>query len=256
MAKQKECPFCSGKYDDMLAACPYCGTINYKGAEAEYLNKLENVRTDMENLGSLPEQAVKKEVKKLKKLFIIIGIILVVLAAVFAGLYFLAYYEPPRDLQADYQWRQANYPIMDELYEQGAYDELREMYRTAWEEDRPLYEWEHDDFCSILDDAYFMKEILEQVEAGEELSDYYYKELVYYGWKFQGPYIKEHMDADEIERIKPFVEEYLEDFQSRWEFTEEEKAEFTEYMDENYGYPDFDLCEDYVKKWKKENRKK
>lgn len=256
MAKQRECPFCGGKYDEMLAACPYCGTTNYKGAEAEYLKKLENVREDMEKLADVPEQAVKKEVRKVKKLFLIVAAILVGVGIVGICCHFVISRGTQRDLQADYQWKQVNYPILNELYEQEAYDELVERYRTAWEEDCPLYEWEHDDFCGILEEAFFVQEILEWIAAGEELPEYYYEELIYYGWKFQGPFIEENLDAEEIRRITPYVEAYLEDFHGRWEFTEAEIAQFTKGMDENYGYPEYDFCEKYIKKWKKENGKR
>ena len=220
------------------------------------MNKLEDVRTDMESLGNVPVQEMKKELKGslrfIRKVFvgIAIGAVLLILFRMWVD------YEPPRDLQADYLWKQTNYPIMDELYEKRDFENLVAMYREAVEEDYPVYDWEHDYFCGILDDVFYAQAILERVIAGEELRNAYYEDLVYYGWKFDGPYIEEHLSEEEIELVNPYVEDYLKDFYVRWEFTEKERAAFTEHMSEHYGYPSFDLCEDYIKKWKKEQQKK
>lgn len=256
MTKKKSCPFCAAEYLDNLPACPYCGTMNYKGAEAEYLEKLENVRTDMENLGDVPVQEMKKEFRStlrfMWKVFIGIAILAVLLIVWYAWIN----HEPERDPQADYLWKQTNYPIFDELYEKRDYEELVRRYREAVENDQLIYDWEHDYFCGALDDLFYVEAILERLAAGEELSDYYYEDLVYYGWKYDGFYLEEHLTEEEIELITPYVEHYLEDFHARWEFTEKERAEFTEHMNEHYGHPSFDLCEDYINKWKKEQRKK
>lgn len=62
--KKITCPACGAEYEDTLPKCPYCDLINYKGAEKEYLEKLEGVRQDMSELADVPEEAVKAELKK------------------------------------------------------------------------------------------------------------------------------------------------------------------------------------------------
>ena len=37
------CSSCGAEFEDTLPKCPYCGSLNYKGAEAEYLGKLESM---------------------------------------------------------------------------------------------------------------------------------------------------------------------------------------------------------------------
>ena len=44
------CSSCGAEFEDTLPKCPYCGSLNYKGAEAEYLGKLESMRQDMQQL--------------------------------------------------------------------------------------------------------------------------------------------------------------------------------------------------------------
>lgn len=57
------CSGCGAEYDATLPKCPYCDIINYSGAEAEYLNKLDDVREDMEELAYVPQESVKAELK-------------------------------------------------------------------------------------------------------------------------------------------------------------------------------------------------
>ena len=58
------CSSCGAEFEDTLPKCPYCGSLNYKGAEAEYLGKLEDVRRDMQQLEQVPEKELKKKMNK------------------------------------------------------------------------------------------------------------------------------------------------------------------------------------------------
>ena len=58
------CSSCGAEFEDTLPKCPYCGSLNYKGAEAEYLGKLESMRQDMQQLEQVPEKELKKKLKK------------------------------------------------------------------------------------------------------------------------------------------------------------------------------------------------
>ena len=62
------CSSCGAEFEDTLPKCPYCGSLNYKGAEAEYLGKLESIRQDMQQLEQVPEKELKKKLKKKQKL--------------------------------------------------------------------------------------------------------------------------------------------------------------------------------------------
>ena len=53
------CSSCGAEFEDTLPKCPYCGSLNYKGAEAEYLGKLESMRQDMQQLEQVPEKELQ-----------------------------------------------------------------------------------------------------------------------------------------------------------------------------------------------------
>lgn len=66
------CKFCGAHFDEMLPKCPYCESTNIKGAQAQYMERLEDVRSDMEGLAQIPVQETKKEIKKQTKFILII----------------------------------------------------------------------------------------------------------------------------------------------------------------------------------------
>ena len=85
------CSSCGAEFEDTLPKCPYCGSLNYKGAEAEYLGKLESMRQDMQQLEQVPEKELKKKLKKKQKCVIKLLILLAALAAILAVIVFRAH---------------------------------------------------------------------------------------------------------------------------------------------------------------------
>ena len=154
MAEKKVivCGSCGATFDEKLAACPYCDTTNIKGAETQYLDKLEDVREDLADLTDVPMTEVKKEVKKQTKFIIVtIGTILGILLLLVGISLFMKHKDGTRDLQADYIWQQENFPILEELYAQENYEEMVAFYGKAYEEDRPVNKWEHAGFCAAME---------------------------------------------------------------------------------------------------------
>lgn len=143
MKSKKICPSCTAEYSDTLPKCPYCGTLNIKGAQAEYLNKLESVRRDLEELEEVPLQETRKEAVRqgqfLKKILLVLG----VLAVLFAGL--MAWSNRPlkENRLEEYKWKQEMFPVFDELYENGDYDVLVEAYWEALDQGMPFWDWQH-----------------------------------------------------------------------------------------------------------------
>lgn len=86
------CPNCGGEFKEQSAKCPYCGTMYYPGAEEEYLKKLEHVRTDLEDLGAVPEQETVKAIKKRAGWVIKLAVAAIIVIVLGAG--FLAWKNP------------------------------------------------------------------------------------------------------------------------------------------------------------------
>ena len=47
------CPSCGYEFDGTLAACPACGTMHYPGAEADYLEHLDDVKEQLQSLNKV-----------------------------------------------------------------------------------------------------------------------------------------------------------------------------------------------------------
>lgn len=248
----KICPSCAAEYEDTLPKCPYCGTLNYSGAEAEYFEKLEDVREDMEDLGDVPAYEMKKEFAKqrsfLKKILLILGVLALGLAA------FTVYLN--RDMQVDakaeYRWKQEVFPILDELYTEKKYEELLEAYWEAAASDMPSWDWAHADFCDMLDQCIYLDELLEREAVGKELTDLDYTYLLYYGLRLTGN-SDDELDEEEEKNLEPYVERITADFQKRWSFTDEEMEAIEKERKENYGHVSFQFCEEYIEVWLKSN---
>lgn len=254
--KLMECKSCGAHFDEMLPACPYCGTMSIKGAEAEYMDKLEDIREDMEDLIAVPVMETKKALKKQTKfVLIVIGVILgLFLLLVLVELIF-GYHAPKRDRQADFAWQQETFPVLDELYEQENYNELLTRYYQAFEEDAPIGAWEHYEFTSALALMADFNYILDEEASGKVLNKYDYRSLLYAGFRVETYAESTAYTEEELERLQPYIERVREDFNTRWNFTREELEYFEKEAEENYGVVPYDAIEDFVEDWMKKEGK-
>ncbi len=254
--KLMECKSCGAHFDEMIPACPYCGTMSIKGAEAEYMDKLEDIREDMEELAAVPVMETKKALKKQTKfVLIVIGVILgLFLLLVLVELIF-GYHAPKRDRQADFVWQQETFPVLNELYEQEKYDELLTQYYKACEEDAPIYAWEHYEFISALALMADFNYILDEEASGKALNEYDYQSLLYAGFRVETYAESTAYTEEELVRLQPYIERVRQDFNTRWNFTEEDLEYFEKEAKENYGVVPYDVIEDFVEDWMKKEGK-
>lgn len=249
MANKIICKFCGAEFDEMLAKCPYCGSTNYKGAEAEYLNKLEDVREDMEELKYVPEEETKKSFKKQGRFLIIVFVVLAVLFLLFGAFHLWMNRLYERDEKADFLWKQENYPVLDALYKEGKYDELINLLFSEEYADAPIWDWEHYEFCDMYHIANYMAEILEQEASGQELSELDLGLLLSYEWDMMGLSYSS-LTEEEQAYFAEYVKLAEEDFNNRWNMSEKDYNFFYQQL-EDYGWVSYLDCKDYVEKWYK-----
>ena len=158
MATKMICGFCGAEFDDNLVKCPYCDSTNVKGAEAVYMEQLEDVREELDNLTDVPMNEIKKAAKKqLKFVGIVLGVLLVLVLAASGFAYWLEY-QYKRDEKADFLWKEANFPMMQELYDEEKYDELIVFIEQATEDDKPVWDWKHWEFINLYSEAKWLLE--------------------------------------------------------------------------------------------------
>lgn len=256
MGKKIVCMSCNGSYDDNLPKCPYCGSTNIKGAEKEYMEKLEEIREDMRELDEVPTEelhaAIRKQGRKLRNILMLIGAFVLLAAVIFL---FINRTES-KDYMAEYLWQQEHYSKLNELYDSGQYDELEELYyELLQDENANMFDWEHYAFLSAYIEGEVIVDYLEG-EAEGTLSEGKLYSLFYTEWKMKGVGLrKEEFTEQEYEALLPFIEISEADLSSRWKLTEEEyNAFFDELTKNGFAYVSYDKCEEFVKEWLKENR--
>lgn len=251
--KQKRviCPNCGGEFEEQNAKCPYCGTMYYQGAENAYLEKLEGVRTDMEELGSVPEQETVKAIKKQAGWVIKLAVAAIIVIVPGAG--FLAWKnrEEPYDVKAQYVWRQENYPKMEEMFENEQYAELYAFIEQETANGIYLSDWEHWSFMMAWGICDTAEECLEREANGEILKEYQETLLLNDYWILKGISYSVLLSKEDREQLEPFRTQVLADLEGRWDFSQEDLKKFEEEVKGNYGYPKYETCEAYIKKWMK-----
>ena len=240
------CSSCGAEFEDTLPKCPYCGSLNYKGAEAEYLGKLESMRQDMQQLEQVPEKELKKKLKKKQKFVIKLLILLAALAAILAVIVFRVQYIEPRDARADYLWEKENFPILDRLYQEKDLEALMDFYEQAVEENRTIDRWEHSGIFRWLMSCRDAREYLALEQSGETLNEYQQALLLDDYWMMRGlDYSEVILTEKDREYIRPYVEATLNSLADRYTFTAEEEKKFEDSLRNNYGYPRYEDCEEY-----------
>ncbi len=245
-----ECSFCGARFVETLPACPYCGSTSIKGAEAEYMEKLEDIREDMKDLEKVPLRETKKALKK-QTIFAlaVLGTIVGFFACLFLIEAVFGYKEEKRDPKEDYRWQQENFPLFDELYEKEDYEEMLDLYYKAYDENRPISAWEHWEFASAMAMFLETEEIWEKEANGEELSEWEYKQLLYMGFRINEYEANTIYTKEERERMAPYIENVREDFEKRWDFSQEEWERFEKEQEESGSLIPFETIDDYIEDW-------
>lgn len=254
MTRRVVCNSCGAKFKQTLSKCPYCDTMNYKGAEAEYMHKLQKLRGEVEDLGNVPEQETRNELQKQKQKVKRILLVLLVIAAVvtgIAGVKRIISELSERDSKADSIWQKETFPVFDELYKQEDYETLLELFTQSSEERKPVYAWKHSYFCIELQNCQEINGLLDQEKEGKALEKYEETSLLNSYWCLRGIDYRAMLSENEKERLQPYIDKCMDRLDSRWDFSEEEQAEFEQQMRNNYGIMPYDFCAEYIEQWMK-----
>ncbi|MBQ7933535.1 MAG: hypothetical protein IJ327_01935 [Lachnospiraceae bacterium] len=249
------CASCGATFEELRPACPYCGTASIKGAEAEYMARLGDVREDLAKLKNVPMEETKQVLKKQGRLAILVIVIACVVILGIALMGHLLSRTGTQNRPEDYAWQLENFPLLDEMYANEQWEELVDFYDKVREEDKPISHWEHWWFTFRLSGFMYGEEILDKEARGVELVYDTYVLLLYYELCAKYLHLDGGFTEEELQYLEPYTHRLLTDLDGRWKFTEKEKQAIEQNITENYGSVSFDLCEKYVKKWMKEEKK-
>lgn len=241
------CTSCGAPYGADLPKCPYCGALNAAAAEEEYLEKLQDVRQDLEELKDESTRATGRELARSGRMLRRVVVTVVCLIVIAAGLRTWLHQRDVRQQREDYVWRSENFPLLDGYYESGDTEAMLAMFNEASEKGKPVWDWKHAAYCDALNrmkllDSFFELDRDAPEDADRRPADVLYQELCLAG----ADYLYE-VDPEDLERIRELREPYLADMRERYDMTEEEWQGFEKQLKEHYGYPEFKPLEEYVK---------
>lgn len=239
------CSSCGAKMKPSLEKCPYCDNTNLPGAELAYMEKLQDIRQDLEGLENVPEQEAKKALRKQSRKLLAIGGILAALVVGTLIIGTLLEHRVETEHREQILWLREHGMQWDEWYEAEEYEPLINAYKTELEKGSPTWCWEHCDFLSLMEYNMGRIEHLLEQEKLEPLTesqrvDLFYNELRIY----QSTRDQYGLDRIERERIALLGGAYLEDLFTRWGMSEEEVGSF---LQESGGYVDYEACREYVR---------
>lgn len=121
------CPNCGAAIEAKEPKCPFCGYINFPGAEEKFMRDLEHTEEQLSQIPEQQKEQIKKSIFKSSKVIwitiLIVVLIAVLIAVVLIGGHFaiesIIYDASEYDAKAEMIWERENYPLLDEMYAAG-----------------------------------------------------------------------------------------------------------------------------------------
>lgn len=262
------CSNCGAEIPADAAVCPYCGAINEKGSEKQYMNKLEDIREDVEELSDDAAVSYKAEMKKSTRIFIVtVSVIAAAVLLLFAFKYIRERMaigvQSDSDLKEQMAWERENFPKLDELYEKKDYKSIIK-YLDDPDHGTAFYDWKHAEFIHrygsysrCLDNFAAVSEN----RAEEQDIVYYISDAVYFTEDTDYSYL----DKEEKSLVVSYQDEISKMLESVFLVTPEEAAQiYQDSLDEKDHFFVYDkcdkaskpYCERYQKSIEKKEKKK
>ncbi len=248
------CSSCGAEYDSRETKCPWCGTRTAAGAEREYMEKLSDVKEDLEDLSGLPEQNfrrnAKQQFRQIRRILIFAAILFLIPLIMILTAEFREHAEAKKELA----WEKQNYPELNTLYQEKRYEELADRVEEAMDQEQPVWGWRHYSFAMALitlRDAEQCRQLLEQsgADAGSgglssEESQELRELLLFYELRLEKVQEIRDLSEEDLAYLLPLTAPWAEDRKQRFAMAEEELQGFYE---EDW-YVDFEKCREYVSK--------
>ncbi|MBR3278021.1 MAG: hypothetical protein IKG01_03795 [Lachnospiraceae bacterium] len=249
------CGNCGGEITDKDAYCPYCGVMNVRAAETEYMEKLEDIRENTEKLGDEGGRHTKKEVRRVGRLAVIIFAIVAVLVLglfVFSWAMDHFFYGNGRDARDEAAFKEKYFPKLEELYASGDMDATCDYLNEIGGEDgaEVLQMWPHYKYISYYMD-YKIVHAIPGTELDNDFWNLKYDEVLYAGIEliYQAGYFgQKNMSAEETEKVKKYASEAEDIFSEYFSLDKSELDEIYRNCTDEEGYVYYTKIQEWAKK--------
>ena len=249
------CGNCGAEITDKDAYCPYCGVMNVRAAETEYMEKLEDIRENTEKLGDEGGRHTKKEVRRVGRLAVIIFAIVAVLVLglfVFSWAMDHFFYGNGRDARDEAAFKEKYFPKLEELYASGDMDATCDYLNEIGGEDgaEVLQMWPHYKYISYYMD-YKIVHAIPGTELDNDFWNLKYDEVLYAGIEliYQAGYFgQKNMSAEETEKVKEYASEAEDIFSEYFSLDKSELDEIYRNCTDEDGYVYYTKIQEWAKK--------
>lgn len=236
------CRSCGADYSADLPNCPYCGTMNLPAAESAYMGKLEHMRSNLENLGTLAGSKAKKGFRSLRRKSLLAAVFLLLVVGVIYGISLHRDRVEAQREKEEVLWQRGAFARMDECYAAGDYESLLLLYFDAQDAGHYVWQYKRRDFCEFLMNIETARYALEEYNAGAgELDWLFFHEIRLYQLEYL-PALSEE-DRATLDRLRAPL---LEDLDARFHLTQEELAGFRKILARD-GFVSYTECSQFLK---------
>lgn len=210
------CPNCGASFHDSEPRCPYCNAINPRGAEAVYMEQLEELKDDTDELDDAARNDLsanlKSNTKRVVRVVIIIVAAIVALSVIVTCSVRSDEQREIREYQARESFRDQYFPEFDRLYASGD-DAALDTYVWSLMDDpgfEALFSWKHIGFLEAYDDWEALTSAESKIARGSaDIDDYTWAATLAIGLAYPDVNARYHDTAptqDEIARCAPYRE--------------------------------------------------
>ena len=167
------CKNCGGEFSDELTKCPYCGTMNRKGAYKDFRRKVSNIISKLLGLKAEAYDSVSKMIGISLLRSIVIVIVVCALAFGASLLVNVNYYNDAKYDEESYQkilWENENLTKLNEAYERKDFETVEKLLNERYS---VSYSWEH---YSI----YVLEKAHQDIVGADALDEYALDDVIYY----------------------------------------------------------------------------
>ena len=252
MSKKILCRSCGAEYDGRETKCPWCGTRTDAGAEREYMDKLSDVKEDLESLSDIPGQNFRRNAGEQFRHLRGILIFALILFLIPAGMLVSGELRERGRARKELAWEKENFPQFNALYQDKRYEELTDLLEEALDQEQPVWNWRHYSFAMALltlRNAEQCRELLEQAEAASasgggssENINVIKADLLFFELRLEKVREIRDLSEEDLAYLGPPADSWAEDRKQRFPMTEEALQEF--YQED--WYVDYEKCREYV----------
>ena len=232
------CKNCGGKYDSSLSKCPYCSTMNKKGAYRDFRHKVQDIIDGLTGLRYETSRSMSRIVFSAILRGLIITVICVGIGAALGLSANVNYYndkEYDQDTLEDIIWEDENLEKMEKAYAEGDYETVRKL---IYQNTKVTFNWEH--YASFM-----LKDTYDDLFDGD-LTRYRFEKILYFIC-YPDYYANTKRMSDEE------YQDYLNDRSqaiSRMNelgYSESELLSIYDSCKDNYGYIEMSKLDKYMK---------